>query len=132
MQIILSVEEKSSLIKDWTSETLSKEMNTVDVVKNFRAFKKQKAKKTGLFTYDEEPSSIIDARDPLLAGYSTASLDKLDSQEKPFCLIVEGSHIDLGGYANDIDYINSEFIEFNSAIQAVLNFAKKMPTHWSS
>jgi alkaline phosphatase len=46
---------------------LIEEMNTVDVVKNFRAFKKSKAKKIGLFTYDEEPPSIIDGRDPLLA-----------------------------------------------------------------
>jgi hypothetical protein len=46
---------------------LIEEMNTLDVVKNFRAFKKSKTKKIGLFTYDEEPPSIIDERDPLLA-----------------------------------------------------------------
>ena len=46
---------------------LIEEMNTVDVVKNFRAFKKSKAKKIGLFTYNEEPPSIIDGRDQPLA-----------------------------------------------------------------
>ncbi len=46
---------------------LIEEINTVDVVKNFRAFKKSKAKKIGLFTYDEEPPSIIDGRDQPLA-----------------------------------------------------------------
>ena len=59
---------------------LIKEMNTVDVVKNFRAFKKSKAKKIGLFTYDEEPPSIIGGRDPLLAEYLTVTLDKLDQK----------------------------------------------------
>ena len=100
-------------------------MMTVDVVKNFRAFKKSKAKKTGLFTYDEEPPSIIDVRDLLLVRYSTASLDKLDGQEELFFLIVEGSHFDWAGYANEIDYIKSEFIEFDSIIEAALNFEKK-------
>ena len=38
--------------------------------------------------------------------------------------MVEGSQIDWGGHANDIEYITSEFIEFNEAIEVALNFAK--------
>ena len=38
--------------------------------------------------------------------------------------MVEGSQIDWGGHANDIEYITSEFIEFNEAIDVALNFAK--------
>ncbi len=106
------------------SRDLIKEMNTVDVVKSFRAYKKSDAKRIGLFTYDDEPPSIIEGRKPLLADYLTATLEKLDSREEPFFLMVEGSQIDWGGHANDIDYITSEFIEFNKTIEVAMNYAK--------
>ena len=106
------------------SRDLIKEMNTVDVVKSFRAYKKAEAKRIGLFTYDDEPPSIIEGREPLLADYLTATLEKLDSREEPFFLMVEGSQIDWGGHANDIDYITSEFIEFNNTIEVAMNYAK--------
>jgi alkaline phosphatase len=106
------------------SRNLIKEMNTVDVVKSFRAYKKSDAERIGLFTYDDEPPSIIKGRKPLLADYLTATLEKLDSREEPFFLMVEGSQIDWGGHANDIDYITSEFIEFNNTIEIALNYAK--------
>ena len=106
------------------SRDLIKEMNTVDVVKNFRAYKKSDAERIGLFTYDDEPPSIIEGREPLLADYLTATLEKLDSREEPFFLMVEGSQIDWGGHANDIDYITSEFIEFDNTIKVAMNYAK--------
>ena len=103
---------------------LIEEMNNMDVVKSFKKFKRSDAGKIGLFTYDEEPPSINDGREPLLGDYLSATLDKLDNREEPFFLMVEGSQIDWGGHANDIDYITSEFIEFNNAIGVALNFAK--------
>lgn len=106
------------------SRNLIKEMNAVDVVKSFRAFKKSDAERLGLFTYNDEPPSINEGRDPLLAEYLTVTLDKLDSRKEPFFLMVEGSQIDWGGHANDIDFITSEFIEFNNAIDVALNYAK--------
>jgi len=39
-------------------------------------------------------------------------------------MLVEGSQIDWGGHANDIDYVVSEFKEFDKTIQSVLDFAK--------
>ena len=39
--------------------------------------------------------------------------------------MVEGSQIDWGGHANDSKYITSEMIEFDNAIGAVLDFAKR-------
>tara|TARA_B100001175_G_scaffold309560_1_gene311428 strand:- start:1495 stop:2550 length:1056 start_codon:yes stop_codon:yes gene_type:complete len=103
---------------------LIEEMNSIDVVKNFKKFQKSDAGKIGFFTYDEEPPSINDGREPVLGDYLSATLDKLDNREEPFFLMVEGSQIDWGGHANDIDYITSEFIEFNNAIGVALNFAK--------
>ena len=106
------------------NRNLIKEMDKVDVVKNFNAYKKSDVDRIGFFTYNDEPPSIIDGRAPLLAKYLTATLDKLDNRKEPFFLMVEGSQIDWGGHANDIEYITSEFIEFNSAIEVALNFAK--------
>tara|TARA_B100000579_G_scaffold416284_1_gene411684 strand:+ start:4390 stop:5445 length:1056 start_codon:yes stop_codon:yes gene_type:complete len=103
---------------------LIEEMNSIDVVKNFNKFQKSDAGKIGFFTYDEEPPSINDGREPLLGEYLSATLDKLGNREEPFFLMVEGSQIDWGGHANDIDYITSEFIEFDNAIDVALNFAK--------
>ena len=106
------------------NRNLIKEMNSVDVVKNFNTYKKSDADRIGFFTYSDEPPSIINGRAPLLPEYLTATLDKLDNRNEPFFLMVESSQIDWGGHANDIEYITSEFIEFNSAIEVALNFAK--------
>jgi len=38
--------------------------------------------------------------------------------------MIEGSQIDWGGHSNDMDYVLSEFKEFNTAIQRVLDYAK--------
>jgi len=47
-------------------------------------------------------------------------------QEKSlFFLLVEGSQIDWGGHANEMDYMVSEFKEFDKTIEKVLDFAKK-------
>lgn len=39
--------------------------------------------------------------------------------------MVEGSQIDWGGHDNDQDYITSEVIDFDKAVGAALEFAKK-------
>ena len=106
------------------NRNLIKEMDKIDVVKNFNAYKKSGSERIGFFTFNDEPPSIIDGRPPLLGKYLTATLDKMNNRIEPFFLMVEGSQIDWGGHANDIEYITSEFIEFNEAIEVSLNFAK--------
>jgi alkaline phosphatase len=118
---------KNYFINRTDNRNLIKEMETVDVVKNLRAFKKSSADKIGLFTYDDDPPSLNEGRDPILAEYLSATLEKLDNRKKPFFLMVEGSQIDWGGHANDIDYITSEFIEFNNTVGVALNYAKNNP-----
>ena len=99
-------------------------MKTLDVVKNFRNYKKSTHDRIGFFTYDDEPPSLNEGRLPLLGEYLAATLDKLDNRKEPFFLMVEASQIDWGGHANNIDYITSEFIEFNNTIEVALNYAK--------
>ena len=106
---------------------LIKEMKSIDIVKNLKGFQKSEADKIGLFTYKDEPPSLNQGRDPLLPEYLSATLEKFKNREKPFFVLVEGSQIDWGGHANDVDYITSEFIEFNNAIGIALNFLEENP-----
>ena len=106
---------------------LIKEMKSFDMVKNLKGFQKSEADKIGLFTYKDEPPSLNQGRDPLLPEYLSATLEKFKNREKPFFVLVEGSQIDWGGHANDVDYITSEFIEFNNAIGVALNFLEENP-----
>ena len=51
-------------------------------------------------------------------------LPKLSNNTNPYFLLVEASQIDWGGHKNDIDYVLSEFIDMNEAINKVLEFTK--------
>ncbi|MFA5814813.1 MAG: alkaline phosphatase [Bacteroidales bacterium] len=49
----------------------------------------------------------------------------LASDKDGFFLMIEGSQIDWGGHANDINYLATEMVDFDNAIGAVLDFALK-------
>ena len=51
----------------------------------------------------------------------------MNSLNEPFFLLVEGSQVDWGGHDNDLEYLTSEYIEFDRAIGVALNFVKKNP-----
>jgi alkaline phosphatase len=44
---------------------------------------------------------------------------------KGFFLMVEGSQIDFGGHSNDADYLIPEFLDFDQAVGAALDFAEQ-------
>ena len=79
------------------------------------------------FTADAEPLPFSQGRDYLVPASRLAPnfLDKRDTKNKGFFLMIEGSQIDWGGHANKSDYIISEMIEFDNAIGAVLEFAER-------
>lgn len=82
-------------------------------------------KKTVFFTAEDQPIPVSQGRDylPIAAKKSVEFLKKRSS--KGFFLMIEGSQIDWGGHAGNIDYITSEMIDFDKAIGEVLEFAKK-------
>ncbi|MCD6234049.1 MAG: alkaline phosphatase [Candidatus Marinimicrobia bacterium] len=53
------------------------------------------------------------------------ALDILSNNNKGFFLMVEGSQIDWGGHANDMEYIRDEMLAFDDAVGAVLDFAEE-------
>ncbi|MCU0346306.1 MAG: alkaline phosphatase [Saprospiraceae bacterium] len=83
------------------------------------------SKNFGYLTADTEPLMFSQGRDYLVPATRSA-MDYLSKQQEPgFFLMVEGSQIDWGGHANDSEYIISEMIEFDNAIGAALEFAKR-------
>lgn len=60
-----------------------------------------------------------------LVRTTNAALQLLQQNNKGFFLLVEGSKIDDGGHANDLQYVTEEVIDFDKAIKAALDFADK-------
>jgi len=104
---------------------LVKEMSAYEMVNTLSKFEKSQSKKIGYFTDDDEPKRLSEGRYPDLDKLVVATLDKLATRKKPFFMMVEGSQIDWGGHANELNYLLSEFEEFNNAIAAAVAFAKK-------
>mgnify|MGYP003309840594 FL=1 len=53
------------------------------------------------------------------------TLQKLKSFNKPFFLLIEGSQIDWAEHDNDPEYLLSEMLEFDAAVESSYNFAEK-------
>jgi alkaline phosphatase len=86
----------------------------VDQTKNF-----------GFLTSNKDPLPVSQGRNYLKTAANLA-LDHLPKRsDKGFFLMIEGSQIDWGGHANDMEYIISEFIEFSDVIQTVFEFAQE-------
>lgn len=49
----------------------------------------------------------------------------LESQNKPFILLIEGSQIDWAGHNMDANYIIAEVLDFDNAIGEALNYAER-------
>jgi alkaline phosphatase len=57
--------------------------------------------------------------EPTLADMTAAALKVLEKDSDGFFLMVEGSQIDWAGHANDIDYLISEMLGFDAAVDVV-------------
>ena len=103
------------------------EMKDYEMVNNLTKFSQSTSNKLGFFTYYDEPPRLNDGRKPTLDLALLATLDKFDQREKPFFIMVEGSQIDWGGHANEIDYITSEFKDFDGAVSVAVNYVNANP-----
>jgi alkaline phosphatase len=109
------------------NRNLISEMKDYEMVNNLTKFSQSTSNKLGFFTHYEEPPRNDDGRKPTLDEALLATLDKFDQREKPFFIMVEGSQIDWGGHANDIDYITSEFKDFDGAISVAVDYVNANP-----
>ena len=102
---------------------LLEEMSGYTFVNSLDEFNKTTSKKIGFFTYPGEPPPKKLGREPSLESLTEISLNKI-SKDKSFFIMVEGSQIDWGGHDNSLNYVLSEFKEFDLAIAKALEFAK--------
>lgn len=77
------------------------------------------------FTADKDPLPVSSGGDDLLPA-TKLSLDFLKNRStEGFFLMIEGSQIDWGGHANDVEYVISEFLEFDKVIEICQKFAER-------
>lgn len=89
-----------------------------------RDLKVDPTKNFAYLTSSEEPLRRSEGRDYLPLATDIA-LDHLSKHgDKGFFLMIEGSQIDWGGHANDIDWVLSEWEEFNEVVGKVLDWAE--------
>lgn len=86
-----------------------------------RAFKSGKL--AGFVAVNHAPK-ISEGRGEMLADATVKAIELLNKNKKGFFLIIEGSMIDWGGHANDLEYIIDETLDFDRAAGKALEFAR--------
>lgn len=72
----------------------------------------------------KEVKKFADGRGPFLRNATMKAIESLSSNQKGFFLMVEGSQIDWGGHDNDLNYVITETLDFDTTIGMVANWAK--------
>ena len=95
--------------------------------KDIEGFRNHKEGKVWALFNDSHMDYELDRKDnePSLTEMTKKALELLSKNKKGFFLMIEGSKVDFGAHANDPAGTISEFLEFNNAVEAVLEFAKK-------
>ncbi len=65
------------------------------------------------------------SRYPSLTEMATSAIEGLSKNKKGFFLMIEGSMVDWAGHGNDAKTGILEFLAFDQAVEAVLEFAKR-------
>jgi len=85
----------------------------------------EQGKKYGYLMAPNGMPPVMMGRGDFLQKSTQLALEHLSKNEKGFFLIVEGSQIDWGGHENNGEYLESELLDFDKTIGAVLDFAEK-------
>lgn len=107
--------------RNLTEELKDKDYQIVYTLEEVQKIKKGKL--AGLL-YENHPPKMPDRGD-YLPEATVAAIDILKNNKKGFFMMIEGSQIDWGGHANDIDYVIAEMLDFDKTIGKVLDFAEK-------
>ena len=82
----------------------------------------------GLFAYsDMQPDldrSLNAPTEPSLSEMTAKAIEILSQNENGFFIMIEGSQVDWAGHANDPVYMITDFLAFDDAVRAALNYAK--------
>jgi alkaline phosphatase len=94
--------------------------------KGLEAIPANSGKALGIFSMSEIPYVLDrDQNTPSLENMATKAIDILSKNKNGFVMMIEGGRIDHSGHANDLPANVQETIEFDKAVKAVMDFAKK-------
>jgi alkaline phosphatase len=90
-------------------------------------------KLAGLFdhVYRLADGSGYNAENPTLSESATAALNVLSRNPNGFVLLIEGGAVDWSNHSNNLNYAVGEMIDFNDAVQTVINWIED-PSNGSS
>jgi alkaline phosphatase len=111
--------------KDSMDLTLKLKDQGFDVVYNLDDMKKSESGKLAGLLAKEHMPAVIEGRGEALSEMTARAIETLSKNKKGFFLMVEGSMIDWGGHAQDIDYLVSEMIDLDNAIGVAMNYASE-------
>ena len=108
-------------------EGILKDEGITYIKKDIEAFRNHKEGKVWAVFNDSHMQYEIDRdeTEPSLTEMTQKALSLLSKNPKGFFLMIEGSKVDMAAHAKDAVGTVTEFIEFNNAVQAVMDFAKK-------
>jgi len=81
--------------------------------------------KLAALTADNANPKFSEGRGDMLPNATAKAIELLSKNKEGFFLMVEGSQIDWGGHANDIQYVVDEMLDFDRSIAKALQFAVK-------
>ena len=100
---------------------------TLFIEKDADAFRKVKDGKVWALLADRNLNYEMDRepeKEPSLAEMTRKAIEILSKDQDGFCLMVEGSQVDMAAHANDPAGTITEFLAFDEAVKAALDFAK--------
>ncbi len=95
------------------------------LARNIDDIEKATSHKLAGFLSDEQMPRYSQGRGDMLPVSTAKAIELLSGNKKGFFLMVEGSQIDWGGHANDLNYVIEEVVDFDKAIGKALDFAMK-------
>jgi len=99
--------------------------NGYDYYSSYEKLKNSKPGKKFYALFDKERLPKATERNYTLSDLTKIALDYLSKQPNGFILMIEGSQVDWAGHQNDQAYLLSEMADFNTAINAALDFGEK-------
>ncbi|MCF8226996.1 MAG: alkaline phosphatase [Bacteroidales bacterium] len=77
------------------------------------------------FTATGHNPRTTDGRNDMLKLSTQKALELLNTNEKGFFIMIEGSQIDWGGHANNEEYVITETLDFFEAVEEAIRFAEE-------
>jgi alkaline phosphatase len=110
--------------KDGVDLTAQLKENGYNVVYTLEEMKNSSSVKLAGLLAPVDLPKVSDGRGTMLEDATRKAIEILSRNKNGFILMVEGSMIDFGGHANDINYDISELIDMDKAVGVALDFAR--------